>query len=434
MTERTKHQILLLSIGLTLVPIPFIVKWPILGNVPSVWLYISAVSGYIGMVLLLWMYALGTRTVTGLFFADLGQTLRVHNWLGKYGVLLVFMHPFSIALSYGEHVVRYALVPNLFSSFEKTVTWGRMALYILLAVWLTSALLRDRIKYRPWRYVHYFSYLALPLALLHIPAIGSSYRSLSFPRFYYMATLGLFFLLLVLRLRQYFGLGRSSYTVTSQKNIGPAVFAVSLHPDKRRLTFGHGQYAYMQLRTMGEEHPFTVLRQNSKTGDLTIAYKAYGSFTKKLSQLQPGSKLKLDGPYGKVIRSIDKANAKATVYVAGGVGITPFVSSIIDEPAADTWLFYANQRPETALFERELHAKLGKRLVNIFSRDATGCDRSQNNESGYLNAALLMKYLGDPQGYDYYLCGSKGFVQSSRVAIEGLGVSADSIQQEQFTF
>jgi hypothetical protein len=55
-----------------------------------------------GIVLLLWMYILGTKSVMGLVFRDLAPVLKIHKWIGKYGTLAIFLHPVLITFSYGD--------------------------------------------------------------------------------------------------------------------------------------------------------------------------------------------------------------------------------------------------------------------------------------------------------------------------------------------
>jgi hypothetical protein len=63
-----KRGMLVGLVAVSLLPLPFFVQAPHWGVAPSVWLYVSAVMGYTGLVLLLWMYILGTKSVMGLYF------------------------------------------------------------------------------------------------------------------------------------------------------------------------------------------------------------------------------------------------------------------------------------------------------------------------------------------------------------------------------
>lgn len=439
MTEHNKRKILAWLMVASMLPLPFLVKYPTWSLAPSVWLYVSTVLGYAGVVMLLWMYILGTKSVMGLYFNDLAPVLSIHKWSGKWGTVLIFGHPLAVALSYGDNLLTYTLIPELGASFERSVTWGRFALYALLLVWVTSAIVRSKIAFRPWKYVHYLAYIALPLALVHVPSIGTSYRSLDAPRVYFMCVLGLLVLFSVLRLRHLFSLGRASYTVVRHTQVSPGVWMIALKPNARAITLRNGQYVYMQWSLLGEEHPFTVLQHNSANGELTIAYKTLGAWTKKLTQLEDGSVVYIDGPYGSFMEDPSPnlpvkghnspGMADSKVFIAAGIGITPFVDTLLKD-TSDSWLFYANQRPETATFSRQLQGKLGGRYVSIFSRIDTPA--APNDERGHIRKDILARYLPNPQAYQYYICGSEGFMDSSSAVLRELDIPPANIHTEAF--
>ncbi len=431
MKEHVKRRVLAWLIVVSLSPIPFMVKSPEWSIAHSLWLYSSAVAGYTGIVLLLWMYILGTKSVMGLYFRDLAPVLSIHKWLGKYGTLLIFVHPLAVAISYGVEIINYVIEPNVGLSFERSVTWGRFALYALGLVWLTSALVRGRIAFRPWKYIHYLSYIALPLALVHIPSIGTSYRSLDLPRVYFMSVLFLLALFSVLRLRHLFSLGRARFTVVCHTEISPGVWLIALKPGGRTVHVRHGQYVYLQWSLLGEEHPFTLLRHDEQTGELTIAYKVLGAWTKKLSALEDGSTVYVDGPYGSFMEEATEAS-EPTVFIAAGIGITPFVEPILRSAAGHNWLFYANRTTDSAVLSCQLKTKLGNHYVSILSRVDTSS--SLCDERGHICSEMLAKYLPEPSRYRYYICGSEAFMQTATASLAALKVPAAHIHTEAFSW
>ncbi len=429
MSERKKRKCTVWLIIFSLAPLPLLVQMPQWNLASSVWLYGSAVTGYVGLVLLLWMYILGTKSVIGLYFRDLAPVLSIHKWLGKYGTLAVFFHPVATAVAYGDSIISYTLFPNLSQSFERSVTWGRFALYALGVVWLTSAVVRSRLGFRPWKYVHYLSYVALPLALVHVPSIGSSYHALDAPRMYFMSVLFLLMPVSVLRLRHLFSLGRARFTLVEQAEVSPGVWRIVLTPEGRNVRVRRAQYVYLQWSLFGEEHPFTVLQHDKQTGELTLAYKVLGAWTKKLSKLENGSTVYVDGAYGSFMEDVGK-DSEPTVFIAAGIGITPIVEQIVQGSHKKYWLFYANRTPESTVFSRRLKRALGERCVSIYSRvdtPASVCD-----ERGHICQKILAKYLPDPPRYHYYICGSEAFMQTASSALTALQVPAARIHTEVF--
>ena len=76
------------------------------------------------------------------------------------------------------------------------------------------------------------------------------------------------------------------------------------------------------------------------------------AFKRVLKSMPAGGRVGLRGPMGNF--TLDGADARPAVFLAGGIGITPFVSMsrqpAHDRLARDIWLFYSNRRPEDAAF------------------------------------------------------------------------------------
>lgn len=431
LSEKQKQHILTGLIALSILPIPVIVK---LGpDTFSTWasaeLYISSILGYFGIVMLMWMYILGNKSVIGLYFSDQAMIRKIHGRFGKYGTLFIFAHPIASSLSHGYSWLTFTFIPNISSSFETYVTFGRIAFIALVIIWVTSALVRSKIAYRPWKYIHYLAYAALPLALLHIPFIGSSFAIERPAQLYYFAIVGLFVLFSVLRIRQLFGIGKVSYRVTGNTTTTADVMLLHLLPSStRRLTSNKGQFIYLQPNLLGEEHPFSVLHHNEKTGELYVAYKKFGRFTKRLASLQKDDIVYVDGPYGTFTEQIAAWPDAPTVFVAGGIGITPFVDHVL--AARDNqWLFYANQTEIATAFGPTLADRLGERYVPILSNE-----KRDDREQGFMRPELFTKYLTRPTDYRYFICGPPKMMEVTKTALLGLGVPAEKIFSEDFSF
>ena len=76
------------------------------------------------------------------------------------------------------------------------------------------------------------------------------------------------------------------------------------------------------------------------------------AFKRALKRIPLGTTVKIDGPSGSL--TLHKNSSKPAVFLAGGIGITPFLS-IVRQAAKDKLphrlhLFYSNRRPEDAPF------------------------------------------------------------------------------------
>jgi ferredoxin-NADP reductase len=134
------------------------------------------------------------------------------------------------------------------------------------------------------------------------------------------------------------------------------------------------------------------------------------AFKRSLKKMPLGTVVNMDSAMGSF--TLHKNSAKPAVFLAGGIGITPF-SSIVRQADHDhaphkLYLFYSNRRPEDAPFVEVLQ-NLEKTNPNFrFIPTMTDMPRSEetwNGETGRINPEMLSKYLNDLRGPIYYIAG-----------------------------
>ena len=432
MSEKTKRVALVCAIIITSC-VPFLFVEPLGKSVPALWLYASAIAGYIGINLMLWMYALGTRSVSRLVFTDTAPVLKIHQWIGKYGILLIFLHPFFVIFSYGESLL-YILIPQIGTTFQNHVTLGRIAFFILLFIWFASAIIRGKIAYRPWKYLHYLVYIVLPFALLHVPDNGSTFISSIAAKAYILTAATVFGFIFLLKLRDMLDLDKTRYKVVSHHEIVRNTYLLNLRAVGSPLKAKAGQYVYVKLGLISENHPFSIVFSNEKTGELILTYRHFGRFTELMAEsLAAGDEVRISGPFGSFTSQLDDENdTRPVVFVAGGIGITPFMQRLLQAPAdSDQWLFYSNPTPETATYLGDLRKRVGQNKVVALYRDKQS---DQLGQTGYVTADALSRYLTYPQRYRYFLCGPRGMMATARKSLLQLGVPSTAIHDEEFSF
>ncbi len=146
-----------------------------------VWWYLARASGIVAWVLatasVVWGMALSTRALGRKPRAP--WLLDLHRFLGGLTVLFVAAH---VAALLADSFVSFSLVDVLvpFASSWKPgpVAWGVVAMYLLLAVEVTS-LLRSRLSKKVWRAVHLTSYGVYVMASIHFVVAGTDAGALS---------------------------------------------------------------------------------------------------------------------------------------------------------------------------------------------------------------------------------------------------------------
>lgn len=377
-------------------------------------------TGYSGIILLLWMYILAARPLIGIFTRDLASMHEIHKLLGKFGFVLFALHPLIADLLNIEE-------PG-FDIFKKL---GEAAFWLLVFTIANSVILKKIITFRLWKYAHYLNYIILPFALLHSIVKGNlfSYNYLS--QLTYIVVF-LTIIIMIIKLVEFLGIGKYSYRIKSNKLIATDVYELTLAPIRKSLKAQLGQYIYLYKTDLIEPHPFSIININDKD-EITIAYKVFGSFTRSLSQSLENEIIKLNGPWGKFTTDIKK-HTYPVVFIAGGIGVTPFAQQIIDikNSGRDILMFYANRDSKSAAYETNISAKLGAQYISLYGAPSNNT-RNINQEIGYLNKDIIHKYIKKPKNYHYYICGPKPMMDSSIQILKDLSVPELQIHTEKFS-
>lgn len=121
----------------------------------------------------------------------------------------------------------------------------------------------------------------------------------------------------------------------------------------------------------------------------------------------------------------DMIDERKYVFIAGGIGITPFRSMIMD-------LMEKNERRDIVLLYK---AGTDDELLfrNIFSRAEQIGLQTVYFSSQQITAESIKKHAPIWQSRIYYISGPHGFVEEKRQMLETLGIPQDQIKTDLFT-
>ncbi len=441
-----RKKLIIAALIASILPFILLVSWPTAAESSGVslkayTLFATSVFGLIGALIMLWEFLLGTRVLIRKVFPDMIWSLKLHRWLGTYGSLLVWLHPllaiYSLGLSFW-----YVFSPNFSSRYETYISYGRIAFLLFIAIWVTSAVVRGRIKYRPWKYIHLSSYVLLPLVLLHAMVNGIQLAQSSLLLYYWYGLAIVYLILVAVRVGYQFGYGKQAYKIINIKTNGDLAVLQLRHTDRgSAITPKPGQYVYLQLDSVfSESHPFTVSDYNPNTKIITLVIRKFGKFTDKILQLDKRESVLIDGPYGVFTDELNRMAADTSVPIvmfAGGIGVTPYIQHAKTAGGSDdSLLFNCNQSPQTTLFADVLKHHFKGRYIEVFSRLKPDLSYQQaNTEFGYINKEIVQKYLKyEPSSYLYFICGPEPFMKSLKSILAELGVPKTQVRLEEFNF
>lgn len=151
------------------------------------------------------------------------------------------------------------------------------------------------------------------------------------------------------------------------------------------------------------------------------------AFKRTLKALEPGGKVRIKGPSG--LMTLHDDPNRAAVFIAGGIGITPFIS-ILRQAAHDRlghrfFLLYSNRLPAQAGFLPEL-----QRLSQQY--DHLQLLARMTDFDGFLNAAAIRSVTAGAAAPLYYLAGPPAMVDAMTRIVRGSGVKEEDVNTEEF--
>lgn len=405
----------LITILLVLAP----VFWAFPEGLPA-WRSAAIVSGWVGWGLLLAGLLLMIREA---WLADwLGGLERMYGWhhrLGMIAYLALLFHPLALALEGWRESPAMAWA-ELSPAQQGWPGWlGWLALLAMMAA-LGAALAR-RLPYRYWRGLHHLFSLAVLLGLGHLLWLGLDAPVLWAP------LLALAFIVWrVLRADQ--GWAARPYRVSGVLPAGEGMVEVALQPLGQGLVVQPGQFVLAAFfdgpgfRGCGEFHPFTV-SDIGPEGRFSLGIKALGDCTGHLQAVESGVAVRVQGPFGHFF----SGQSGPQFWLAGGVGITPFMGRLRAGPLAQpVRLLYLHRDAGDAAYDEELQALAAQQPLLSLVTVASG--------AGQPDLAPLLPAAGDLAGCDCYLCGPPGMVAAAVAILRTRQVAPARLHFESFEF
>lgn len=132
-------------------------------------------------------------------------------------------------------------------------------------------------------------------------------------------------------------------------------------------------------------------------------------------------------------------DAKKVLCLAGGSGITPFISmanAIADgDEDFEMTLLYGSRNKEAIIFKDELDAVASKcdkiKVVHVLSDKGTDVS-GDGFEKGFITAELIRKYAPDDEPYSVFICGPQQMYDFLNTELEKLNLEKKYIRHEMF--
>jgi predicted ferric reductase len=362
-----------------------------------------------------------------------------HRWVGFTCVWFIVAHVVltttGFALADGSNVIDELW--TLLTTYEFMLMAG-VSLVLFVGVAISSVkLARRHLSYETWHGIHFYAYLAIALGLGHQLVTGSDFSHDPIAWTYWV---GLYVIaasaILVFRFLQPLATSlRHQFRVANVTREGPGVISIYLGGrDLDQFAIRAGQFVIVRFLVWDgwwRGHPFSIsAAPNGRWLRLTV--KDLGDDTTSMANLQIGTRVYLEGPYGLLTGA--RRRHRRVLLIAGGIGIAPLRALFEELPAGpgDLTLLYRASRPRDIVFRDELdHLASARGAIVHYLIGARG---SLAMPADPLAPPELRRLVPDVREREVYLCGPTPMMESVRDGLQLLGIPRSQIHFERFEF
>lgn len=404
----------------TLLDYTFIYKDP--------FLFCSKLLALVGTVGMCWTFIFSTRLgILETMFAGLDKLYHAHRIMGIFSFSLIFFHPIFQILRF---IPDWKYGVAFFLHQPGAIILGIMG--YLLFILLIALTLWIKIPYHIWKRTHELFILVLLLALFHTIWIDKQVHdslllTLWMYSFFTCALISYIYIRIL-----YIHVGpRYQYQIASILKKG-TIWEILVSPKDSKMKYQPAQFIYVAFnnpRIDHEIHPFSV--SSSPDEELIrVSIKNLGDFTSKLDALQVGDPVKIWGPYGRFYEKYLFQYKKDAVFIAGGIGITPFLSLLryeINHPQPrKTFVFYCVNHANDAPYHEEI-SYLSKQSEQISYFPI------YKDIQGFLSIKNIEESIGQSvDAMNFFLCGPYPMMQALSKQLSTRGVNNSQIVYEDF--
>ena len=209
-------------------------------------------------------------------------------------------------------------------------------------------------------------------------------------------------------------------------------------------SFQAGQFCFVAAPELGFHDqeglrkPFSIASLPREKELVFVLRLTETAFKRTLKEMPLGAAVAVDSPVG--LLTLPKKTGRPLVFLAGGIGVSPFRSMMKYSADASTGhkitLFYSGRVPEEAIFLDELRSLVRSDSRMVVVATMTRPDRSGHvwsGPTGRVDQAMIRKQCKDWQEALYYVSGPPAMAEGMRSLLLEMGINQQRIKREVWT-
>jgi predicted ferric reductase len=390
---------------------------------------IGQVFGLLGITLFSINLILSSRLkIFDRFFWGLNNLYNHHRAIGSISFSLLLFHPILLVVKYLAISTQSAAL--FFSPYGNMpgIQFGIYALFLMMLLIVIT--FYAGFKYQNWKLTHKFMVAAFIFAVLHSLYVTSDISRNNFLRYYIFgfAIVGLAAGFYQAFLSRYIN-RNFIYKINQITRLNDIIVEIKAYTKGETIKYKPGQFVFVSFiseAVSSELHPFSI-SSSPRDSQFEIVVKSLGDFTETLKNLKLGDVISIQGPYGNF--SYRNIPQKEQIWLAGGVGITPFLSMArsLENSGFSIDLYYCTHEIAEAVYMDQLQriaaGNKSFRMVSWCSADI-----------GRIDAKAVSRMSGGLAEKAILLCGPASFIHDLKEQFLKLNVKRSYIYSEEFKF
>lgn len=216
----------------------------------------------------------------------------------------------------------------------------------------------------------------------------------------------------------------------------PGLRSLLLVPERPLPRFRPGQFLQLAVDAWDpsqhwpESRAFSIASPPEQRDELRITFSVVGELTRRMMRLERGAEVWLKLPYGDF--SFESRTDTPLVLVAGGTGVTPFVSLLASnlEDSGEIRVLYGARHRDLLVY-RDVVESAARRSPQVRCRLFAEEGADESIAAGRFDASLVLAEGASTSAPDravYYLAGPPAMIGSLTAGLSGAGVDAGRIR------